>query len=240
MTKRKTGNWLNNLSAEERYRRAREKLSSTETQQGLVNDALKQMRWHENTKWLIERTEVQGQVEPSYAAHAFEALQRSLVEHEIINLCSFWDNAAKNSHSIPTIVALAEGPEIERLVFQDHKSKYPGESVGQIEGEKAVRVLDQTIKAAKRKSESDALKSLKNLRHKMAHSLIESDAEQKGKLFKEPAYSMVGPTFRQTQIIVRNLYCCLSGTSFNFQDSRKIASRNAAYFWSGVTINVKG
>ena len=76
---------------------------------------------HESNAVVIYSRKLTEQIPRSYAAHAFNQVQRSMHLFEIIRLCALWDPPGTDRESIPTIVELFNEPAlIEQIARETH------------------------------------------------------------------------------------------------------------------------
>ncbi|SLN27771.1 hypothetical protein ROA7450_01131 [Roseovarius albus] len=239
MHKEKSLKEIHKVSPQERWQLACKKLRG-EDSTGAVSSLLQHMREHENTQWVVYTSQLSGQLPRSYAAHAFSQLQNTLLEYEIVRLCTFWDPIDLDSQSIPTIVALADCQGVSNCVYEDHFSHYASFdlSLAKNWSAKARRQLRTGIRGAYSIEESDILKSVKNFRDKLAHQLEQTREEKRGAV-PLPRYGDEKKLLRKTITVVNNLYLSLNATGFDWQGAKEINRRNAKAFWKGVTIQVK-
>lgn len=229
---------IEKMSAKERWKLARDKLSD-ENSAGLVPTLLGHMRAHENTQWLVYNSFMANQVPRSHAAHAFTELQKSTLHYEIVRLCTFWDPVDLDSRSIPTIVALADCTGVSKCVYDDHFGHYENFDIFHAKewGIKARRRLRTGIRDAKKVEESDLLRHSRNFRDKLAHQL-DKTREEKRQAIPLPRYGDERKLLAKTVTAVDRLYLSLSGTGFAWDSAMKMHKRNAEAFWKGVTIRV--
>jgi hypothetical protein len=77
-----------------------------------------------------------------------------------------------------------------------------------------------------------------NLRDKhLAHSLSETRLERKVGPVEPVKYGDEHKILEATLPIVEALYCWVNGTSFSFEDSRKINQKYANELWNACTCN---
>lgn len=238
MHKEKSLKEIAKMSPAERFKLARNKLSDDKNE-GIVPALLNHMRVHENTRWLVYSSYLSEQMPKSHAAHAFASLQISALHYEIIRLCTFWDPIDLDSRSIPTIVALADCPEVSRCVYDDHYTHYElhDKALAKTWGNKARRRLRDGIRGALEIEETDVLGHTRNFRDKLAHQL-EVTREEKRSAVPLPRYGDERKLLRKTVTTVNRLYLSLNGTGFDWDTATKMHKRNAEAFWKGVTIEV--
>jgi hypothetical protein len=186
--------------------------SAQEKTRWMVDELLDLMALHENNAIITYSPLLSNQIPRSYAARAFNVVQKSIHRYEIIRLCTFWDGVDLEKANIPTVIELIDDPRIFNHISQDLEDHWrsmrhevanpnpdPGvqikiesllyesnQSFGRQEGAKAVQRLEQTIKAARETIASHKLSSVQNIRNKLAHRLKETRAE-KGPTTVHPA-----------------------------------------------------
>jgi AbiU2 len=226
------------MAASARFKLARAKLSN-DNSEGLVPALLNHLRLHENTRWLIYSPHLADQIPKSRAAHAFASLQMSSLHYEIIRLCTFWDPVDLDSRSIPTVVALADCPEVSKYVYDDHYMHYErhDEALAKDWGNKARRRLRDGVRGALEIERSDILRHTRNFRDKLAHQL-ERTAEEKRGPVPPPLYGDERKLLGKTVTTVNRLYLSLNGTGFAWDSAKRMHKRNAKAFWKGAKFNV--
>jgi hypothetical protein len=60
---------------------------------------------HANNAFVVYSPTLVSQIPPSFAANAFNVLQRSMHQIEIVRLCALWDTADSDKENIPTVIA---------------------------------------------------------------------------------------------------------------------------------------
>ena len=186
---------------------------------------------------------------------------------EIIRLCALWDRPADDRESIPTIVALFDDPGlIGRLVSEAHARHateappdgfHDGDNPHDIAAKKAwwkqdrgafAAQIEETIrdklsfsvsKAAEIQKSSE-LKSLMDFRHRfIAHNLDLPEPDINGEAnVDRPQYGYETRLLEDTVSIADALHHGLNQPSFDWEGSRKIASRNAHALWDGCTFQI--
>src|ERR1700687_3617634 len=67
---------------------------------------------HANNAFVVYSPTLVSQIPPSFAANAFNVLQRSMYQIEIVRLCALWDTADPDKENIPTVIELIDSEEI--------------------------------------------------------------------------------------------------------------------------------
>ena len=81
--------------------------------------------------------------------------------------------------------------------------------------------------------------SIVNLRDKhLAHSLSETHRERKVGPLPPMKYGDEREILNTTLPIVEALYCWVNGTSFSFEQSRKVDRKNAKALWGACTFTI--
>ena len=231
----------------------------------VIDHLLYVLELHANNAFVVYSDTLASQIPTSHAANAFNVLQRSMHQFEIVRLCALWDGAEIDKENIATVVELIDSaPIIDALADQMRRhwadrgparllnpSEDPEEAAiveealrqhetefGEQQGVKAKTGLIEAIAAARSIKSSQRLTSVLNLRHKhLAHSLTITREEKRGPVL--PAkYGDEAQLLEASIPIVEALYCWVNGVSFSIDTSRQINARNAEAFWKGCSINV--
>lgn len=96
----------NNLSDEERIQRAQ-----TLTQK-LVDHVVSLLASAENNAVVLYTDRLSGQIPRSFAANAFNELQRSMHFYFLVRLSAVWDKQSPDRESLPTLASLVDKPSI--------------------------------------------------------------------------------------------------------------------------------
>ncbi|MES2846920.1 MAG: hypothetical protein V4747_18025 [Pseudomonadota bacterium] len=230
---------INTLTPKERLEIARNKLSNDQDK-GLVPSLLNHLQMHENNRWLVYSDLLANQIPRSHAAKAFSSLQMNALHYELIRICSFWEKLDFDGISIPTVVALAESPDVMHLVHANHLGQYPAdEGRWREDGARlALCRLHYGIQEAKEIAGSELLKQMRNHRDKLAHQLEQTRLELGGPLIPLPKFGDERKLLQKTVKIVNRLYMSISGIGFAWNESWSMSKRNARALWCGVSIEV--
>jgi AbiU2 len=230
---------IDTLTPKERLEIARKKLS-VDQDKGLVPSLLNHLQMHENNRWLAYSDHLPNQIPRSHAAKAFSSLQTNALHYELIRICSFWEKLDFDSISIPTVVALAESPDVMHLVYEHHLGQYPVDE-GRWREDRARLALCRLhygIREAKEIAGSELLKHLRNHRDKLAHQLERTRLEKGGPPVPLPRFGDERKLLQKTVKIVNRLYMSISGIGFAWNESWSMSKRNARALWCGVSIEV--
>jgi hypothetical protein len=229
---------INALTPKERLDIARNKLSNDQDK-GLVPSLLNHVQMHENNRWLVYSDHLANQIPRSHAAKAFLSLQMNALHYELIRICSFWEKLDFDGISIPTVVALADSPDVMDLVYENHLSQYTVEEGRWRENRAKLALcrLHYGIREAKEIAGSELLKHMRNHRNKLAHQLEQTDLEKDGPI-PLPRFGDERKLLEKTVKIVNRLYLSISGIGFAWTESRLMSKRNAHALWQGVSIDV--
>lgn len=178
-----------------------------------------------------------GQIPRSFAANAFNALRRSTLRMELIQICTFWDKPDETlSHnSVPTIHLLIDDDDVIEAHLRDIQSDWP---FGDAQVEDARRYLAGLRHQIAKIVSSPILARVKNLRDKhLAHSLDKTKAERRG--IVEPAkFGDEGVLVEQTEQVVEALHLWLNGSDFDLAQSRSMHRRHVEELWSNCIFSV--
>jgi hypothetical protein len=248
------------MSGPERVTMAKEKTAR------VVDHLLYLLELHENNAIIVYSTTLTSQIPRSYAANAFNVFQRGLHQFEIVRLCALWDRAGFDKENIPTIIELIDDPEVIELLAQETLAHWAGgnftivnrsgdQPLSGPELEKAIQRIDQNFgqrqaqmaRIGLRKAVTDAqlilgsprLSSIMNLRDKhLAHSLSQTFRERKTGSIAPMQYGDERDVLNASLLIVEALYCWVNGTSFSFEDSRRIDREFAEALWTHCKFDI--
>lgn len=205
-----------------------------------------------------------GQIPKSYAANAFTVFQDAQFHFEIIALVSVWDKAARNSISIPTVVALIDDDDVlarlAKATFDAHNQQ-PVRLVEKTRGteekkiieelvashqfefansqsERALTELKESLNSAKGVVLENQMKSVRNLRDMVAHSLTQTRAAERGRI-NPMKYGDERELLTTTIQLIESLYCWVNGTSFDISGQVfDIARRDARELWQNCEFTI--
>lgn len=180
---------------------------------------------------------IASQVPPSYAANAFNLLQWSMLNYEILRLCALWDRGSPDRESILSIVDLVDDPDVFAVVSanlckSEHVTAPNSYVTSQLDR------LHKTIRVARRVSQSKFRRSLVAFRDsRLAHSLTPKN---------NPTVATPSPKFgyerrllRASVAVIDGLNGTLRNSSFLFEDSFENAKYNAEAFWLSAKFSIE-
>jgi hypothetical protein len=250
--------WLKNFSTQERIEQAK-----TKTQK-IVEHLLHVIAIHESNKAFLFSETLSSQIPPSRAAHTFNLLRDSQYRYELVRLCALWDTSGADRESIPTVAALIDDVGVRAALAQaskDHWVNLPvriipsepqydqdttqlietatqasNQEFGAKQHRNALRWLRSAEKMAGRVRRCHRFLALVDARdHHIAHNLSHPAIR------KAPSTAKYGDEnwlLKLSIRIVDRMYLGICGTSFDWDDSQKIAEKRAHAFWDGVSIKV--
>ncbi|MEJ5901864.1 AbiU2 domain-containing protein [Ochrobactrum teleogrylli] len=225
----------------------------------LIDNILHWLLLRESNNIAIFSNTLSKQIPRSNAATAFNVLTDSLYRFEIIRLCTFWDKASKDRISIPTIVALLDNAETAEIVGENayRSASDPGHWMGgsndvdraiqrmlkenalkraETERIEAISNLTEVIKEAVDLASNTKIIGLRSFRDNyLAHSLVPNGSE---KAIEVVRYGDENDVFEDTKRLVLRLHQIVNLTDFMFEDSRKMARRNAEELWNNCTFSI--
>jgi hypothetical protein len=237
------------LSGAERVARAKERADK------LVGHIATLFMMHEANALIVYSPKLAEQIPRSYAAHAFNHFQSSMLLFEIVRLCALWDSPRPDRESIPTIIKLFNEPalveQIARATYdpyaidassdpQDVAARKVRSAFAQ-EAEQAVR--RRLAFAASKSAEvlaSPRLKALKHYRDTyIAHTLTLPEPDMKTEEDVAPMrYGYETALLDDTVAVADALHHGLNGTSFDWEESKQIARKNAAALWENCAFHI--
>jgi hypothetical protein len=227
-------NWITDLTVEQRF-----ELASSKCQR-LIDHVSEIVRLHESNRILLYTNAVSSQIPRSYAAHAFNQLQRAQHFFEIARLCAVWDAPGIHRDSIPTVVALVGGELARKEMYARIAASWASDDDFAVQqAEKIVGIVQRVRFLAGCIFGSERLSALKNFRHKfIAHALSKSDAEHRGQVIAAPKYGEERRLLYSTIDIVKGLYLGVANTDFAFDMTVQQAQRNAREFWGACKFQI--
>lgn len=221
------------------------------------------VKMHESNEYLLYRPEVVSQIPPSYAAHAFNILQHSVLLAELVKLCALWDDPDLDTNSIPTIVKLVDHQDVKDLLrlkyrnsARDHmrslSQAMPSISIFQLRGhwrDEIKREMDRFdefwgkgVDDARKIIGSAQLSSIKNFRnHEIAHNLEKVIAINKtGKGARRVRYGDEKYVLTKSVDSAFNLNILIRQAHFDYSIVEKTAKRSAADLWLNCKLTIGG
>jgi len=221
---------------------------------------------HANNMFVVYSDTLASQIPLSHAANAFNVLQRSMLQFEIVRLCGLWEADYKdNAENILIVIELIDSPSIIDALAAETRSQWadhppsrlltptdtPEEAaaieemlrqrnlkVGDREAAKAKEALRKVIDDARAIEASPLRKSVVNLRDKLAHSITTTRLEKKAGPQPSVKYGDETKLLEATSAIVEALHLWINRAGFSIQNAREINERNAEAFWRGCNIKV--
>jgi hypothetical protein len=242
-----------NLGSQARIDLARAKMTR------VLDRFLYLLELHANNAHVVYSPLLSSQISQSFAANAFNVLQRSMHQFEIVRLCALWDPADINKQNIPTVIELIADESIIDTLADETRSHRANESTALLnpsveatlnaaerdavrrselafadeEAEKARTELRRAIADARSFLASRQLASIMNIRDKhLAHSLESTRREKYGPI-APMKYGDETAALELSVPIVERLYCWVNGKSFSIEDARRIDEENASSLWHG-------
>ncbi|WFU75240.1 hypothetical protein [Bradyrhizobium sp. CB2312] len=221
---------INDLPRPERIRLAEAKMTK------IIDHFLYVIELHANNSFVVFSPLLASQIPRSYAANAFNAFQRSMLQIEIVRLCAIWDGIDLDKENIPTVVELIDDAEIIEMLAEEERGRHMfgrADAYADERASLALTGLEHAIKSARTVLSSTRLNAIMNIRDKhLAHSLETTRREKNGPV--QPMKHGDETKLLNASIpIVEQLYCWVNGTSFSFENSQEIDQRNAEALWTG-------
>lgn len=226
--------WPRNLTPEERADAASDLMNR------IVDQVLELTALNENNRIIVYSPTLSGQIPRSRAANAFNLFQHVQLRHELIRLGALWDRAEANRISLQTIHALVDDHAVKAVLRARIRASWGDEDrFGEEQATRLMQWLEGALAVIPRIAKSARLADLKNFRDKkLAHALTMSNAESRGVVFKPPKYGFERTLLRVSITLTRRLCLGIRNTDFDFQNSRRIARRNAESLWNHCQFGV--
>jgi hypothetical protein len=249
------------LSGGERITRAKERADK------LIDHIATLFLMHEANALVVYSPTLAGQIPRSYAAHAFNQFQRSMHLFEIVRLCALWDPPELDRESIPTIIELFNEPALVDQIAREQRDRYANEAEPadldetndpqlaaalkaswkkdrSAFAQKTERQVRQQLtfaakKAAKVRS-SLRLRAMRKFRNAyIAHNLTLPEPNMKTEeKVSSVRYGDETALLADTVAVADALHCGLNGTSFDWEESKAIARKNASALWGNCSFNI--
>jgi hypothetical protein len=223
------------------------------------------LEMHESNQIIVYSDILSSQIPSSFAGHSFKDFQAAMYRYEIVRLLALWDSAQANAYSIPKAVMLIDGigvlEALKKSAYETHANARAFR-VGQREdtdedeaeldklikntqtergieyAKKTELGLLETIKEANRTGASDKLKSIRNVRDHISHSLEKTRRELSVDI-TPMKYGDEKALLSDTIKYIEDLYCFVNGTSFSIEDEgRESAKRNATELWENCKFSI--
>lgn len=254
MRKDKTLKKIAKLSPHERARLASEKCGR------LIQHAIDLIQTNANNEVIYFSPLLADQIPRSRGAHAFNNFQHSMFMHEIVRLCAMWDSEDFEKDNIPTVLALLDDPKTIRLLYQRQLRRvfwergevriYDEEELDEDVDEEMRRIVrGHELKLTKKNFlkniricsslgrgvvRSSRLKGLAEFRHSYVAHNIDHDLKSKvtgGEPIRFPQTGHPKKLLRTTCKVINAINFLARNAGFNFDQSFKIAHRNASRLW---------
>jgi AbiU2 len=214
---------------------------------------------HANNAYVVYSPLLSSQISQSFAANAFNVLQRSMHQFEIVRLCALWDPADIDKENIPTVIELINDDSIINTLADETRNHWANKSTALLnpsveatlnaaerdavrrselafadeQADKARTELRLAIADARSFLASRQLASIMNIRDKhLAHSLESTRREKYGPI-APMKYGDETAALELSIPIVERLYCWVNGKSFSIENARQIDEENASSLWHG-------
>jgi hypothetical protein len=252
--------WVASLPFDERHTHARRSLK------GASNVAHFLVSLHETNRIALHSDALSSQIPRSHAGNAYNNFTRSLLELELVRLCSIWYKGERDAFSIPTVIGLIDGSQVIDCMAREMADHYrtldrnslivddaDEEEIRQIrelldqaaerdwskEYDRIRRMARNTIRLARLVAGSKTLENVRNFRNKhIAHATALTHLERESGPVPAPKIGDERRLLRVTLKILERLDLCVRGVGFDWSNSERIAKRNAEALWHGVTIKV--
>lgn len=260
-TQPRPSNRFRNTHGDERISRAKKRAGK------LVGHIATLFLMHEANGLVVYSPKLSEQIPRSYAAHAFNQFQRSMHLFEIVRLCALWDPPDSDRESIPTIIELFNEPALVDQIARDWHDLYANEAEPSDLDRSSDPELVTARKAWWKKNRSAfAQKEEQQVREKLAFA-ADKAAEVRSSLrlkvmrkfrnayiahnltLPEPDLTTVEKVtsvrygdetalLEDTIAVADALHSALNGTSFDWEESKQIARKNAAALWDNCAFDI--
>lgn len=246
------------LPAAERLIRAQEKTDA------LWQHIVALLQTHANNRVVNYTDRLLAQTGKSLATHALNDMRRAVMATELMRLCALWDKPSLDRCSIPTILALVNRPEILRphireLLRTRWRDSFNARWLGpadlndefliQVRRGMAVRSVRQRtasirmllrhgIGLGNAAARSGRLRRMRGYRDQvLAHNLDTVPLNEAAGPTRRFRYGDERRLLATTRRVAEALSLLLNRTHVDYDESLKLATRNAGYLWDGCTIN---
>jgi hypothetical protein len=247
--------WISTASPSEKYDRARQRTEA------VVAHVRHLLISHETNQIVLYSPLIADQVPRSYAAHAFAALQRSLLLNQLVRLSAIWDGYGDDRESIPVIARLLDDKDVQAEAVEAVRSRWrrlePHATDDTASGEdlrrwarnavneeaderadEAAKALPDLVERILDYARSDIVLGLRDYRNQfIAHNLDRQSLDRAADV-ATPRHGDEAEILDKTIEIVDLLYVYLHGTSFVWDRARDLAHKCASDFWGTCRFEV--
>jgi len=223
------------------------------------------LEMHESNQIVVYSDILSSQIPSSFAGHSFKHFQAAMHRYEIVRLLALWDHAQENAYSIPKAVMLIDDNDVLEALKKSSYEAYANRTaarVGQrgytdedevefdkiikdIQIEKGIEQSEKTklgligiIEGVKKTGASNKLKSIRNVRDHISHSLEKTRMELSVDI-TPMKYGDEKAILTDTIKYIEDLYCFVNGTSFSIEDEGKEnAKQNAEELWKNCRFSI--
>jgi len=232
----------------------------------LVDILLEVIAIHETNRHLVYSQNIADQIPPSDAAVAYNTLQRSMYNFELLRLASIWDSSDSNKSSIATIIALIDEPDVLKYLEKDtiefHANSQaanwtpePDPSLqklvdemfassqrqfGEEQAKKAMKSLQRVIRKAREVFSDYRFGALRLVRDKhIAHNLRKASVESKQSVARLK-FGDEKYLLKEAIVAIEKMFLWVNGASFDIsRDSYKYAAKRADDLWLNCKFDFK-
>jgi AbiU2 len=218
----------------------------------------------ENNAVVLYSDALSCQIPRSFAANAFNELQRSMHFYFLVRLSAIWDKASPDRESLPSLLALIDKPSVreriaddtyryhstigeprisrpstdpvEQRIITEHWERYSVRRAAE-EKAKVERWINFSVRIVPRVEQSFVAKSLRPFRDSyIAHNLDASVASMGDPIRLH--FGDEAKLLRLTIRVVDRFHLALNGAGFAWGMAQEQANRNAAELWSSCRFDL--
>jgi len=256
----KNDTWADKLPTDKRVETAKKVADK------LIDLTVNVIKIHESNRLLIYSDQITKQIPRSLAVHTFKLLQQSQFRMEVLSLYALWDKPSSDRFSIPTLISLVKNADVIDFLNNEQKEYWMAPPINgwgiEIDDPLARKNIEDQIRASEEAFADRQIEKMDRRRRKAIELVLKSDDCLKIKTIRDfrnryiahaldfddggdPQSPSIKPgdetwLLEKTIKIVDWLYLAVCGTSFAWDQSRKIAKDRAEKFWNGVKIDVLG
>ena len=251
---------ISEMSPDDRFEMANSKLERA------LDRLLQAIAMVEHNRVVLFSDILSKQIPRSRAANAFNLFREMLHRQEVVSVCALWDSVDLDKFNIPTIVALVDNEDVQKLLHQKIYSSWADQSYNPEPGldrdtvkqltqmieknnakegaQQADKILEQlivSVASTKEMVTSNLLESIMELRDKhIAHALEITRREKKAaEPIEVPKHGDTGKIITLSIEIVDALTLAIRNTDFAFGQSREIHASCANELWSACNFAIE-
>ena len=204
------------------------------------------------------------QIPESYAANAFNLFQDSLFRIEVITLCSLWDRADLDKHSIPLLRELLDNEAVLKCLLDMQVTaslRRPHNITGSPELDEVGRLHIQQVRQEQRVASANSnfmrahciycrklkaldgsclLTKVRNLRHRYAHNFVDGLATiaTHQSPVEQPKYADVDRLLEETIAVVKAAFLLIEQSEVLYEEAETQWLEQTEQLWRNCKFDI--